>query len=163
MQLEERISRACGRVAWSLFKGGLVCLVKAYTPVVFPLFALASLMAMLVGSEAWWPFLGFLKASAPLLFGLAFCVMLPSILGAVGAAYGLYCIVNVKETPTVSLVLVDRVSRYFWPVTYLCVSISRYFAIRHSTWDLNPHAVTLPVQIKLVTSVGLISSARRLQ
>ena len=97
MQLEERISRACGRVAWSLFKGGLVCLVKAYTPVVFPLFALASLMAMLVGSEAWWPFLGFLKASAPLLFGLAFCVMLPSILGAVGAAYGLYCIVTLRQ------------------------------------------------------------------
>ena len=161
--MEERMSRACGRAAWSLFKGGVICLLKAYSPVILPLFVLALLMALLVGSEAWWPFLGFLTASAPMLFQLAFCVMLPSVLVGIGAAYGLSCVINVKATPTVSLLLVHRASRYFWSVASLCIVIYRYLGIHRFTWTLIPHKVTCPVQITLLTSVGLTSAARRLQ
>ena len=157
------MSRACGRAAWSLFQVGMVCLVKAYSFAILPLFALALLMAMLVGNDAWWPFLRFLTESAPILFQLAFCVLLPSILVAIGAAYGLSCVVNVKASPTVSLVLVYRVSRHFWPVASLWVVISRYLATQRSTWDSIPCEVKRPAQITLLTSVGLTSSARRLQ
>ena len=186
----------------------MVCLVKAYSFAILPLFALALLMAMLVGNDAWWPFLRFLTESAPILFQLAFCVLLPSILVAIGAAYGLSCVVNVKASPTVSLVLVYRVSRHFWPVASLwvvisrylatqrstwdsipCVKasptvslvlvyrvsrhfwpvaslwvvISRYLATQRSTWDSIPCEVKRPAQITLLTSIGLTSSARRLQ
>ena len=107
----------------------------------------------------WWSF----GESAPSFLELTLCVVLPSILLALLASLGRWCLAWWKTIPTVSLPGIDRASRFFRPVDAGVIPNQAAPTFRCSASHLILPTASFPIQETLVNAVGLTSVARRLQ
>lgn len=163
MRVVADISQTLGCWAWLLGKTGIVSLLKAFVFITSPLFVIAFLMSLLVGAEAWEPLWWFFRESAPLFLQVTFWVMLPSILLALVATVGRWCLAWWKVIPTGCLAPMHRARRFLRRITATMVSYPVTQAFFCSGMDRISPAVSSPTQKTLLTAVGLTSVARRLQ
>ena len=137
-------------------------LLRAFAFITSPLFRSLFLMWLLAGTAwgpSWWSF----GQSAPSFLELTLCVVLPSILLALVASLGRWCLAWWKTIPTVSLPGIDRPSRFFRPVDAGLTSNQAAPTFRCSASHLILPTASFPIQETLVNAVGLTSVARRLQ
>ena len=163
MQAIADMSRTLGWWAWLLSKTGIVSLLKAFAFITSPLFVIAFLMSLLVGAEAWEPLWWFFRESAPLFLQLTFWVMLPSILLALVAAIGRWCLTWWRIIPATSLPQMYRARRFLRRFAANILSFRITVTSNSSALGIVFSTVPSSTQKTLLTAVGLTSVARHLQ
>ena len=112
MQCITEISQECSRSAWAMGKAVISGALRAYAILTGPLVAIAFLLSLLVGGEAWTPLWFYLEGSTPLCLQVVFWALIPSVLFALASAMGWSCVAWCRYIPEAYSPQIKRARRY---------------------------------------------------
>ena len=122
MQFVTDISQVCSSSAWALARAVISGVFRAYAILTGPLVAIAFLLSLLVGGEAWSPLWFYLEKSTPLYLQVLFWALMPSALFALASTMGYWCVARCRYIPGACSPRIKRASRYSYRVAVAWIS-----------------------------------------
>ena len=162
MQFVKEISQVCGRSAWANARTVISAAFRVYAILTGPLVAIALLLSLLVGGEAWAPLWFYLEKSTPLYLQGLFWALMPSALFALASAMGYWCVARCRCIPEAYSPRIERARRYSYrvAVAWIAARLPTGACPRghHGLLRTSPLLVPLPAMapLGLSTSIQLL-------